>query len=203
MCLLSSADHSSLSVHPSLRVYSPYVMCRVACGVWRVRVPPPSVSVEDAADGRCALPCLFSLKHVQFSRARPHTRDAKCDECRGKVVSRASRRRSRLAHEQILREPGTATRYRALGAVRIHSKRIYIYNESALVGRAKWSASREALKCQDGEMPRTPTSPMHAPCWAVAHVARPPLRRKAGARCRAHRARRAHHGRPAPWRAAS
>merc|ERR1712166_1490881 len=51
-------------------VYSPYVMCRVACGVWRVRVPPPSVSVEDAADGRCALPCLFSLKHVQFSREK-------------------------------------------------------------------------------------------------------------------------------------
>ena len=159
MCLLSSADHSSLSVHPSLRVYSPYVMCRVACGVWRVRVPPPSVSVEDAADGRCALPCLFSLKHVQFSRARPHTRDAKCDECRGKVVSRVAPGRSRLTAGARADSPGTGYRYALPGFRRgANSLKtyIYIYNESALVGRAKWSASREALKCQDGEMPRTP-----------------------------------------------
>eukprot|EP00964_Phaeocystis_antarctica_P150585 scaffold118014_cov72-Phaeocystis_antarctica.AAC.3 len=143
---------------------------------------------------------------MSSSPVHAHTHETRSATSAGGKSSVASRRAavgSRLAHEQILREPGTATRYRALGAVRIHSKRIYIYNESALVGRAKWSASREALKCQDGEMPRTPTSPMHAPCWAVAHVARPPLRWKAGARCRARRARRAHHGRPAPWRAAS
>ena len=103
---------------------------RVACGVWRVRVPPPSVSVEDAADGRCALPCLFSLKHVQFSRARPHTRDAKCDECRGKVVSRIAPPQSAGARAD---SPGTGYRYALPGFRRgANSLKTYIYITSLL-----------------------------------------------------------------------
>ena len=135
VCLSSSADHSSLIAHPSNRVYSPYVMWRVACGVWRVRVAPPSVSVEDAADGRCALPCLFSLKHVQFSRARPHTHARR--EVRrvpGKVVSRVAPPQSESAGARA-DSPGTGYRYALPGFRRGANSRktyIYIYNESAL-----------------------------------------------------------------------
>ena len=135
VCLSSSADHSSLIAHPSNRVYSPYVMWRVACGVWRVRVAPPSVSVEDAADGRCALPCLFSLKHVQFSRARPHTYARR--EVRrvpGKVVSRVAPPQSESAGARA-DSPGTGYRYALPGFRRgANSRKTYIYIRGGGVG---------------------------------------------------------------------